>query len=161
MEIKESFIKKILECEWLRNCGSEFDLGFEVEYIKSRSKAEKLIKSMKWENVCLETGGDFTVFLHKNHKEDYNKYWNEVVIRIKNEYISIISEKIEIAVAEFNDKEAILNDMKFNLITLFMLNFYSEYYSSDFYNKMLKIYLSGHLPCGWSGNYAEGKFIVY
>jgi len=161
MEIKESFIKLIMECDWLRNCGRESDLGFEVEYVKSRSKVEKLIKGIKWENVCLETGGDFTEFLHKNHKEDYNRYWNEIVVRVKKEYIIIISEAIEIALVEFKDKDSIMSDIKFNLVTLFMLNFYSEYYSSDFYNKMLSIYLSGHLPCGWSGNYPEGKFIVY
>ena len=42
-----------------------------------------------------------------------------------------------------------------------MINFYSEYYKSDFFDKMLAIYLSGHLPCGWSGEYPEGRFFVY
>ena len=32
---------------------------------------------------------------------------------------------------------------------------------NEFFDRMLKIYLSGHLPCGWSGEYPEGKFFVY
>ena len=43
-----------------------------------------------------------------NHKEDYNRYWNEIVVRIKKEYIIIISEALEIALAEFKDKDSIL-----------------------------------------------------
>lgn len=161
MEIKESFINQIMKCSWLENCGKEGNFGFEVEYIKSQSKIKNLINGIKWENVCLEENGDFTAFLHMNHKEDYNKYWNEMVVKIKKEYISAISESLEIALDEFKGKDSIMVDIKANLVILFMLNFYSEYYNSDFYDKMLEIYLSGHLPCGWSGNYPEGKFIVY
>lgn len=55
----------------------------------------------------------------------------------------------------------ILEDMKMNIITLFMLEFYSEYYSSEFFERMLMIYLSGHLPCAWMGKYPKGRFLIY
>lgn len=161
MKIEEKFIKQVMECNWLKNCGKEGDFGFEVEYTKSQSKVKKLINGIKWENICLEERGNFTAFLHINHNEDYNKFWREMVRKIKSEYISVISESLEVALQDNKDKDSIIIDIKSNLVILFMLNFYSEYYKSDFYDKMLEIYLSGHLPCGWSGNYPEGKFIVY
>lgn len=161
MKIEEKFIKQVMECNWLKNCGKEGDFGFEVEYIKSQSKVKKLINGIKWENICLEECGDLTAFLHIHYNEDYNKYWNEMVKKIKKDYISVISESLEAALQDNKDKDSIIIDIKSNLVTIFMLNFYSEYYKSDFYDKMLEIYLSGHLPCGWNGDYPEGSFIVY
>lgn len=161
MEISKKFIDQMLECNWLCRCGNEDDLGFDVEYINSQNKMKKMINSIKWENACLEADGDFTAFLHKNHKEIYNKFWNETVRMVKNEYINNIADYLEEVLSDYINKDEIICDIKANLVTLFMIDFFSEYYSSDFYEKMLKIYLSGHLPCGWAGTYPEGKFVVF
>lgn len=161
MEIKSEFAEQLLNCKWLQNRGKQEELGFEVEYVKSKTQVRKLISSIKWENVCLEAEGDFTAYLHINHKEDYNKYWNDMVRLIKNEYIGKIADNIQMALDDFDGGDDIIIDMKSNLVSLFMMNFYSEYYESDFYDKMLKIYLAGHIPCGWIGKYPEGKFQVY
>lgn len=127
----------------------------------SKRDVEKNINSIKWENLCLERRGDFTEYLLKNHKAKYNKYWNVEVRMIKEKYISKISEKIGIALQDNDLSIDVLDDIKMNILSIFMLEYYSEYYSSEFYNKMLEIYLAGHLPCGWSGKYPDGKFIVY
>lgn len=161
MEISSEFIKLIMDCELLSRCGIKDDFGFDVEYVNSEAKARKMISSLKWENTCLEAGGDFTEFLSKNYKELYHKNWNVVVDQIKSEYMSEIKSKVERNWENEKSRQGILDDVQFNIITLFMLNFYSEYYESDFFDKMLAIYLSGHLPCGWSGEYPEGRFLVY
>ena len=161
MEIKNEFAERLLNCKWLQNCGKQEDFGFEVEYVKSKKQLKKLISSIKWENICLEAEGDFTAYLHINHKEDYNKYWNDMVSMIKSEYINTIAEDIMKVLDDFEGKDDIIIDMKANIVSLFMMHFYSEYYNSDFYDKMLKIYLAGHIPCGWNGEYPEGRFLVY
>ena len=161
MEISKEFIKLIMDCELLGRCGIKDDLGFDVEYVNSETKAEKMINGLKWENTCLEASGDFTDFLCRNYRELYNKNWNVVVKQVKSEYMSEIKSKVERNWENEKSRQGILNDVQFNIVTLFMLNFYSECYKSDFFDKMLAIYLSGHLPCGWSGEYPEGKFFVY
>lgn len=161
MEISREFIKLIMDCELLSRCGMKDDFEFDVEYVDLEAKAAKIIKGLKWENTCLEVSGDFTEFLSRNYKELYNKNWNVVVEQIKSEYMTEIKSKVERNWANEKSRQGILDDVQFNIITLFILNFYSEYYKSDFFDKMLAIYLSGHLPCGWSGEYPEGRFLVY
>ena len=161
MEISQGFVKQIMDCELLGRCGIKDDFEFDVEYVNSEAKAAKMIKSIKWENTCLEARGDFTEFLCKNYKELYNKNWNVVVRQVKNEYMNEIKVKIERNWKNEKSRQGILDDVSFNSITLFMLDFYSECYQSEFFDKMLAIYLSGHLPCGWSGEYPDGKFFVY
>ena len=89
---------------------------------------------------------------------DYNKFWNKQIRSIKTEFLPQIEDKIAIAIRKKGMKESVLKDIKFNLLTLFMLDFYSDYYSDSFFENMLQIYLAGHFPCGW--NEKDG-FIVY
>ena len=160
MILEKEFVETILNCQWLQKCGQIDSFGFDVEYLSKRD-VEKNINSTKWENICLDRMGDFTTYLHKNHKAEYNKYWNDEVRMIKEQYISKISEKVNFALTNNDLPVGVLDDIKMNVLSIFMLEYYSEYYSSDFYNKMLEIYLAGHLPCGWIGEYPNGKFIVY
>lgn len=155
------FRNMIMECQLMDKCGKIEDLDFDVEYVNSKDKAIKMINSLEWENLCLDERNDFTGFLYDNYKDLYNKNWNVEVQKIKGEYMNEIQKKIE---TNWNDKDSeqyVIDDVEFNIISIFMLNVYSEYYKSDFYEKMFKIYLAGHLPCGWSGDYPNGKFIVY
>ncbi len=161
MEISIAFIKLIMDCELLCRCGEKDDLGFDVEYVDSEKKAKRMISSVKWENICLEVSGDFTEFLSRNHKDIFNKNWNVVVRQIKSKYMNEIQTKVEMNWKDEKTKQRVIDDVQFNILTLFMIDYYSDYYQSDFFDRMLKIYLAGHLPCGWIGEYPNGKFIVY
>lgn len=161
MILGKDFINKIINCQWLQMCGIKEDFEYDIEYAKSKKELEKKITSLAWENICLERRGDFTVYLHLNHRTEYDQYWNKEVRIIKSEYMPEIIDKITQALRNKDLSLDILEDMKMNIITLFMLEFYSEYYSSEFFERMLMIYLSGHLPCGWMGKYPKGRFLIY
>ena len=159
MEISKEFLKLIMDL--LSRCGKKDDLGFDVEYVDSETKAKKMINSIKWENMYLEVSGDFTEFLSRNHKDIFNKNWNGVVRQIKSNYMNEIQTKVEMNWKDEKTKQRVIDDVQFNILTLFMLDYYSDYYQSEFFDRMLKIYLAGHFPCGWSGEYPKGKFLVY
>lgn len=162
MELKQDFIEKITNCNWFENCGDQNFDRFEVVYMNNKQEAVERISSMKWERVCLEKTGDATVFLFKHHNEQYQK-WNDGVQEIKTVYLGEIEKRIAIGLKEkglFLD--AVLNDVRSNIITLCMLDYYSEYYTMDvFHQHMLELYMCGYLPCGWSGGLKDGKFKVY
>ena len=111
--------------------------------------------------MYLEVSGDFTEFLSRNHKDIFNKNWNGVVRQIKSNYMNEIQTKVEMNWKDEKTKQRVIDDVQFNILTLFMLDYYSDYYQSEFFDRMLKIYLAGHFPCGWSGEYPKGKFLVY
>lgn len=160
MTLSKEFIEKIQNCPWLKNCGQKDAFEFDVEYVKDIKAVDKHINSMKWENLCLDKKGDFTVYLCINHKEEY-QCWNDLAKEVKSEYMPAISDEVMRILAEKEMPESVLADVKMNVLSIFMLEYYSEYYSSEFYDNMLKIYLAGHLPCGWKGSSEDGKFLVY
>ncbi len=66
-----------------------------------------------------------------------------MVRKIKSKYINTIAENILNALGNFESQDDIVIDIKANLVSLFMIQFFSEYYKSDFFDKMLKIYFAG------------------
>lgn len=161
MELKKEFLDKINSCAWFGNCGDGSFDRFEVVVIKDREKAVKSANSIKWQNFCLDVQNDLTEYLFFNHRESYEKDWNREVIYVKQEYWSKMSDTILAALASKGLPDKVLSHVQTDVLALFMADFYSECYTSGFYEQMLEIYLSGHLPCGWSGSKKSGKFMVY
>lgn len=161
MELKQDFLDRISDCAWFENCGDGSFDRFDVEVVKDKEKAIKSITAMKWGNVCLEAQNDRTSYLFFNYRESYEKDYNNEVDYIKQEYWSKMADKILAALQRKGLSEEVLKYVQSDVVELFMANFYSECHTSEFYEQMLEIYLSGHLPCGWKGGKKSGKFMVY
>lgn len=162
LKFKEHFLKNMEECQWLSNCGKENTLiDFDVNYISTEEELKKCLQNPKWETLCLMKENNFTSFLFLNHKDWYNKNWNKTVCKIRKKYILLTLDE---SIDRFQDdelKQIVYNNVRGDITFLYMLNIFSNYYIDDFYDKMQKIYLAGHLPCGWVGSLKEGKFLVY
>lgn len=156
MGFDETFLSDIMNCSWLKRCGYMDKFNFSCVYVNSVDQLKRNIDSDHWVNLCLDRRGDFTSYLCLNHRKEYRN-WNDIVGNIKTDYISVISPKIEDEISHKYLPVNILADIKFNLVTLFMLNYYSEYYKNEFWDQMLNIYLFGHIPCDFDNN----KFVVY
>ena len=89
------------------------------------------------------------------------KEWNNLVCFIKDEYLEKLSDKVKKMWIDEDTSDDIWIDISGNVIDLFMLDYYAEWCKSEFFEQLLEIYLSGHLPCGWKGKYPQGKFLVY
>ena len=161
-EFSIDFINKINNCNFFARCGEADQFEFEVEYVNSLGKVKKHLKSLKWENTCLEAYNDFSafMFIHSNKPIDA-KEWNTLVELIKSEYLEKLSDKVKKLWIDEDTSEDVWIDFSSSMIDLFLLDYYAGYYKSEFHDQLLEIYLSGHLPCGWKGKYLQGNFIVY
>lgn len=162
MEIKHEFFKKLLDCKWLENCGNDKDVTYDFEVIQvKKEEALKRIVSLKWENTCLDAHNDLIGYLFTNHYDEYKCLWNKQVKILHAEYFPQIEEKIRKSILEKDLPEEVIPDIRINFIRIMMNHYFSEYYESQFLNKLLDIYLSGHLPCGFTGNHETGKIMIY
>lgn len=60
MEISKEIYFKLVNCNWLKQCGcaESCTYDFDTYQVKSEKEAIKGILSTKWENVCLEEMGN-------------------------------------------------------------------------------------------------------
>ncbi len=132
--------------------------GFDVYVEKDYDKAIKSILKTSWSNITLEEQNNLTGYLFKNHREEYNDKWNKQVIINRKELIPPIILILE----KKNIHKEIIDDTKWLLMSILMYDYFSEFgFESELLNQILNIWKSGHLPCGYSGKYPNGKLRVF
>ncbi len=137
-------------------------ISLKLFFLKDKMEISESIQSYKWENICLDKKGDFSSAILLNYEEQYSLIGEECE-KVQKEVLAF-SKRFTAGLKKKGIRFGgiVLSDVKFNVGTLFLVNHYSEYYIPDvFFEQMLEIYLSGHLPCGWSGGQKNGIFKVY
>ena len=89
MKIYDDVIKNLISLPFLKENRETTIL---IKQINRLKEAEKDINSLKWENFVLEKGGDFSVYIFKNHS-DIHKHWNSLGISAKEEIIPEIEAR--------------------------------------------------------------------
>ncbi len=154
--IKQEFIDRLMSCDWFCNCGDKVFDQFEVAIEENQKKAIAYMRSSLWEGICLEKRGDLAFAVQK---KICDQMWDKAHKEIQQSgHLGRVSKRIKAGLKKRNiSSEEILVDVRANVLSLFMADYFSEYYTDEFYDQMLQIYLSGHLPCG----YEYKKFRVY
>ena len=160
LTIDEKLVDRILNCNWLANCGTigEEPPGVRYDWETDKEEVIKYVNSDKmkfiWDSICLEEQNKVTSFLFSNHPGEYHGKWNQYADEAKE----ILLPHIVPAITEQIDRlelpqKAVLDDIHFNVIGMAITSYYREYVHSPFYDNLLDIYCSGHLPFGWRGKY--------
>lgn len=164
VEINKELVDHLYSIPWFKNCGEDNPhLGLKVSSV---DEVIKRISSVKWGNTVLDFQGDLTVKLSKRqlaNEGDENKLWNGLVNEWKTSYLPQLDEVWRANLEEkgLNTKE-IINMVRFCVLDIVMADAYRSISPvDDFFNNLLKIYESGHLPCGWSGKKDKGTFYIY
>ena len=166
MEINISlkFVEELNQIDWFANCGKregDSDASVlpadQVDYIMKKNSA------IKWENAVLEYAGDVTAALCLNHRDEYNQ-WNRLVQEIKAKHLSSLRKKWRRALKGIGlDQPPLVQDIAFNVLHLIMIYSYKEALDIEipvFWEELLNVYKSGHLPFGNSGKEREVKFLI-
>ncbi len=162
--INKELVERLYSIPWFQNCGEDIPhLGLKVS---SKDEVIKRNSSIKWGNTVLDFQGDLTVKLSKRQiareGDEYN-LWNGMVNEWKSTYLSKLDDvwTTKLEEKELNTKE-IINMVRFCVLHIVMADAYRSIVPVDaFSENLLKIYESGHLPCGWSGKKDKGTFYIY
>ena len=148
MEIFDKIKKQLLENKWCEYCGTSRNCNYPFEYIlvNDVKKVVDGISSIEWENLCLDEIGKFTTYLSKEYKKEYREYYNKTVLELKENYIPLLMNIICPILEKKGLYEIVWDDIRFNLISILMIAFYSYNFKNEFLDYLLLIYLSGHIP---------------
>ena len=164
VEINKKLVERLYGIPWFQNCGEDIPgLGIRV---LSKEEVIKFNSSIKWGNTVLDFQSDLTVKLSKrqiSHEGNEYKLWNGMVNEWKNIYLPKLDDVWATKLEELglNTKE-VINMVRFCVLDIVMADAYRNIVPVDaFFENLMKIYESGHLPCGWSGKKDKGTFYIY
>jgi hypothetical protein len=128
--------------------------------VESWNEAARFSRSRAWQNTKLRAQNDLTGYLAKHHSADY-QCWNKIMGEIRPRVLQLVGPKLEAKIAEAAIRKPILDSAAWDLLSLMMESEYSHLVPPRFFAALGLIYLVGHCPCGWQGEYPDGKLVIY
>ncbi|MBS9429828.1 hypothetical protein CE143_15995 [Photorhabdus luminescens] len=158
MKISSHSMNRLLSIDWFSNVGNQLKIP-SIKIVKSSSDANQYISAPEWEDVTLEAANDISGFLAINHSIVFQN-WNNIA---KDAKIFLEKEVIEkIPDIDGFDTLILSQCVSWDIVHYLIEDTYKDKLKKPlFFEKLIEVYESGHLPCGWDGEWPNGNLIVY
>jgi hypothetical protein len=157
-EQAHSMLDLLHTARWFVSVGQPLDSS--VRQAQSWQEADSLCADIDWSNALLEGRNEITATI-ANHFEDYPKPWNETVDYVTMIIKPMIAHKASPIQEQYSLSPAFLDSIRHAVLGMVMAAHYADLYRSAFYADLADWYIKGHFPCGWEGDYPQGRLIVY
>jgi hypothetical protein len=149
---------------WFTHCGEglALELTMETEQAGNWTQAIQSCKAPSWENAQLEAQNQLTVWLHLHDRPSHGR-WNEIVVAHKDAIVSPLTDRILVPFQAAHALDiALVHSVQWDVLGALMENSYLRSgHRAFFFLELLTVYEAGHFPCGWQGEWPEGKLLVY
>ncbi|MGN6779607.1 hypothetical protein [Rhizobium sp.] len=151
-------LDKLDSVEWFVNVGKR-DQSY-AAYVNSWDTAIETCSALEWENLTLEAANQLRERIGEKSKERSNQ-WNMVLKIVKPFSDALVRDKSEQIALRNKLPDTFLSCVRWDIFHLCMEAEYSDLVEPGFFSSLSYYYFKGHFPCGFSGVFPEGKFIVY
>lgn len=151
-------LDKLDSIEWFVNVGKKDQK--QVEFVNSWDEAIGSCSASDWENLTLEAANQLRERIREKSKERLNQ-WNSVLKTVKPFSDALVDDKVSIVVAFNGLPGDFIRCVKWDIFHLCMEAEYSDIVDPAFFSSISYYYFSGHFPCGFSGIFPQGRFVVY
>lgn len=151
-------LDKLYSVKWFVNVGKRDQTR--AEYVNSWDEAIKSCSEIEWEDLTLEAANQLAERVREKNLDRFNQ-WNSIVkvvkpfsdalVRDKSEHISLLNKL----------PDTFLSCIRWDIFHLCMEVEYSDLVEPGFFSSLSFYYFRGHFPCGFSGLFPKGQFIVY
>ncbi len=139
----------------------------EVVSLANWDKALTLIGKNSMSNAFLEAGNVLTSELGLHHRKEFRQ-WNDIVAEGHEALgvevfpkVDALADSIDEVIAIEGGVEFLKHCVHWDVVSIYMEYAYAHLVTPRFYSILLKVYQSGHFPCGWDEVWPNGKLWVY
>jgi hypothetical protein len=131
-----------------------------IVMLTSWSEAIFQCSSIEWENLCLEAQNQFRMRVLERNKDRYLK-WNDTVDVVKPHVTALVKRKIEATMRNYKLDKIFEDTVFWDILGVCMESEFTDVYPPGFFASQAYWYVNGHFPCGWVGEFPNGKLIIY
>ncbi len=151
-------LRELEEARWFSRVGVK-DTDAAI-VLSSWQEAIESCKSSEWEELCLEASNQYRERLCERSMERFRK-WNDIVTEVKHYSMPLVLKMIEDVVRKNKLPKVFEDTVQWDIVGVCMEAEYADVYPPGFYASQAYWYVKGHFPCGWKGDFPEGKLIIY
>jgi hypothetical protein len=167
IQLKNSIYQRLQTSPWFDRCGKidVSDLGVDCKLVLNRAQVVQSMKSEVWSDVKTHAQGELTSYLAKVDYATYGTHWNKLAKEsegLDKTVAAKVSNSLEVHGLGKEIAELILVDIGHAVLEISFRSKFPE--APVFFEHLLQVYESGHLPCGWEGDlddWPKGKLLVH
>jgi hypothetical protein len=112
--------------------------------------------------VELGAQNQLTLWLHQHDRQNYQR-WNDLVGGFKEAVLNpLTEERWEPYRRRHGLDVVVVHSVQWDALGALMENTYlGSGHRCFFFLELLTVYEAGHFPCGWVGEWPQGKLVVY
>jgi hypothetical protein len=128
--------------------------------LSSWKEAIASCKSDEWQDLLLEAANRYTEKLAGISPERFQS-WNLIVREVKPFTMPLVARKIEHVQTANKLPKIFAATVNWDILHVCMEAEYADVFPPGFFASQAYWYVHGHFPCGWQGNFPEGKLIIF
>ncbi len=153
-----STLNELENAQWFLNVG-HIDSDYPA-YLNSWTEAIKSCESEQWEALCQEASNQYRARLQERNPDRFRE-WNATVKKVKEVSIPLVLKKTHQIVECNKLPKGFIDTVQWDILHLCMESEFADVFPPGFYASQAYWYVKGHFPCGWDGEFPNGKLIVY
>jgi iron-sulfur cluster repair protein YtfE (RIC family) len=149
---------------WFFNCGGKLilepNMTEKIDQCSSWQEALQEAQKREWRNIKNEGSNSISSFLDQHHRVEYQT-WNDKVDEINPLIENLFLVNPINSVSESLDLSAIKKIVRSDIFDLLIESAWSHLAEPVFFAPVTFWYIKGHFPCGWRGDFPNGKLLVF
>lgn len=153
--MSEQAFTRLAQIQWFSRAGQPTTLS-DVRQVDNLEAFVASIDGQQWEDTTLEARNDITGRLASKFPQLQN--WNTLARQFKPE----LDKLIENIPLQHSDSTSLKADLQWNLFSYLMEDHYKDKLKKPlFFERLICIYEAGYIPCGWEGEWPQGRLVIY
>lgn len=133
----------------------------EAVVLSSWQEAALSCSALRWEAVEMEASSLLGGRVQEIALDRYHGDWSNHVHEVKPHVRTLLRKKAEPISREQNLPKAFEGSVEWDILGACLELEYADICPPLFFGNLAQWYLKGHFPCGWLGNFPDGKLIIY
>lgn len=128
--------------------------------LSSWAEAIASCESPRWQDFYLEAANRYRDRLVGLSPQRFSQ-WNDLVREVKKVSVPLVQGKIESLMQKEKLPKVFSDCVQWDVLHTCMEAEYADVFPPGYFASQAYWYMKGHFPCGWEGNFPEGKLVIY
>jgi len=161
MQLPSELFSRFETINWFSKCatGSNPALGWDIIWVRDWRTAAESLSHPNWEDTTLHARNALTTHLAARDQSAYQK-WNVLMKEARQRIGTEVMPIVEQFQQEHSLSEMFSQCVRWDLLGAVMEATYKRFRPPVFFDRLLTIYERGRFPCGWKGEWPNGKLMV-
>lgn len=154
----KSTLDELRQAAWFASVGQPASEN--VSVLQSWREAVESCSSDTWEDLLLEAANQYRERLNERNPRRF-MLWNQCADELKPIVVALVAEKTRWIEQAHKLAPVFRETVEWDMLHVCMEAEFADVYPPGFFASQAYWYVQGRFPCGWDGEFPDGKLIIY